>query len=95
MAYNQRWDARIDSNHTELLNQVNAVPTLEVLDLSGVGGGCTDWLIQKKDAGEVTFYLVEIKTEKGKLNDKQVEFHDRFKCHVARNIEDIWEIVGL
>ena len=94
MAYNQRWDAKVDTNHTEIVNQINAVPILEALDLSGVGKGCTDILIQKTTPIRVTLYLVEIKFEKGNLNPKQVEFHERFDCHVARNIEDIWEIVG-
>ena len=91
----KNYRVRQDSNQAEIVNQINAVPTLDALDLSGVGDGCTDIMIQQRLPYETKLYLVEIKTEKGKLNKKQRDFHAIFDCHIARNIEDIWNILGL
>ena len=85
---------QIYANHVELVQFIETIPGCAVLDLSRVGGGCTDILVQRKSAGHYTLFLIEIKTEKGKLNKKQVEFHDKFHCYVARTKEDILRILG-
>lgn len=91
-----RYDARQDANQSFLIRHIERLPRHQVLDLSGVGGGCTDLLVQQKNKfGEVKIFLIEVKTEKGKLNKKQVEFHDKFDCHIVRNLEDLWEVLGI
>jgi len=90
-----RYDARTDSNQAEIVRNINRIPTCKVIDLSGVGGGCPDILIQQKVAGVVRFHLVELKVGKGELNPKQVIFHDDHYCHTARSRDDIWKILDL
>lgn len=93
---NKRYDARTDKNQTMIVRHINALPRHEVIDLSGVGGGCTDLLVQQKDKfGGVKFYLIEIKFEKGKLNKLQVAFHERFECHIVRNLDELWQVLGV
>ncbi len=84
-----RLKARHDSNHTEVCKAFQKLGAA-VLDLSHVGGGCPDILICIKNA----LALVEIKSEKGKLNPLQAKFHDSWPGHVwvVRDLEDV-EIV--
>ena len=96
MAGNKRYDARTDANQSELVRHIERLPRCEVLDLSGVGNGCTDLLVQKKDKyGHPQLFLIEVKTKKGKLNPKQVKFHAKFKCHIVRTVEDLWRVLGI
>lgn len=93
-----------DSNQAYIVSELEKIHGIEVLDLSSLGGGCTDILIQKTTwanlwAGrtnepDVEFFLVEIKTEKGKLNPKQVVFHAKFHCHIARSLVEVFDIIG-
>jgi hypothetical protein len=85
---------RIDKNHVELANFIESIPGCALLDLNRVGGGCTDLLVQRKSAGICKLFLIEIKTKTGKLNPKQIDFHNKFQCHVARTKEDILRILG-
>lgn len=64
-----RFNTRTDANQ---LNIVNGLKKLgySVIDLKRVGGGAPDIIVAKRE--EVYFF--EIKTEKGKLNEKQIAF---------------------
>ncbi len=95
MAYNQRHDAKTDSNHTHIKRHISRIPGMKVIDLSGAGGGVPDLLIQKYHAGKYSFYLIELKTAKGKLNKLQTQFHAEHHCHVARDLNDIWRILDV
>ena len=73
------------------LNQFEIVQTLRdagccVQILSMVGGGCPDILVSR--GGEMI--LCELKSEKGKLNDEQKEWHAKWKAPVviARTVDD-------
>jgi hypothetical protein len=90
----KNYRVRQDSNQSALVKHINKIPGCLWLDLSGVGGGCVDGLIQEYTGGKYRFHLVEIKTEKGKLNKLQREFHAKFHCHIARTVEDIWRLLG-
>ena len=89
----KNYRVRQDSNQSELVKHINRIPGCKVIDLSGVGGGCPDICIQQYTGGKYRLHLVEIKTAKGKLNQKQLDFHAEFHCHIARNVEDIWRIL--
>ena len=86
---------KIDDNHVEIVNFIESIPSCAVLDLNRVGGGCTDLLVQYKRAGICKLFLIEIKTEKGKLNPKQIDFHKKFECHIARTTDDVLHILGI
>ena len=91
----KNYRVRQDSNQSELVAHISRIFGCKVIDLSGVAGGVPDILIQQYIGGKYRFHLVEIKTEKGKLNKKQKDFHAEFHCHIARNVEDIWQILDL
>ena len=91
----KRYGARTDKNQSVIVKHINRLPNCRVIDLSGVAGGCPDILIQQSFPDRVRFHLVEIKTDKGKLNKKQVKFHAEHHCHIAKTVEDVWSILGL
>ena len=98
MAYNQRWDARTDDNHTDVLAPLKDIPTLSVCDLRGAGGGVPDALI----GYDAVNYLFEIKRNdvppsQSKLNPRQVEWHDGWwgQVTVVRTTDEILEVLGL
>ena len=71
-------EAHRDANHTEIVNALQGIGCV-VQDLSGVGGGCPD--IMWSLSGNMG--LMEIKSDKGKLRDDQVGWHERWKGRVA------------
>ena len=91
----KRWDAKTDENQADLVRFMESIPGISVLDLSGVGDGCTDLLVQQYAAGEYKLHLMEVKTQDGKLRGKQVEFHAKWYCHIIRTEQDILDILGL
>ena len=83
---------RIDANQPEIVKALKAAGC-SVLDLHEVGKGCPDLLVgwQGQDL------LVEIKTEDGKLEPVQVDFHRdwRGRCIVARSAAEVFAALGL
>lgn len=71
------------------------------LDLSGLSGGCPDWLIARGLLG----FLVEVKTEANRrpskghdergLNPRQQDFLElwRGKFYIITSLEEAWRIV--
>ena len=88
-----QYNKRTDANQSAMVKHISRIPGCRVIDLSGVGRGCPDILIQQYTGGVYRMHLVEIKTDKGKLNKLQERFHDEHHCHVARNLNDIWKIL--
>lgn len=70
--------ARTDANQSEIVKALRATGC-SVVDLSSVGMGCPDIMVGRNG---VTV-LMEIKTEKGKLNSIQVEWHKCWKGAAA------------
>ena len=81
---------RADENQQEIVKALRELG-VSVLVLSQVGGGCPDLLIgwRKKN------YLLEIKTENGKLRKSQVEFFDTWKGRVfiVRSVNEALELL--
>ena len=69
---------RTDANHKDICAALRKIGAL-VTDLSRVGGGVPDLLV----AFRGRFYVLEIKTDKGKLNDLQAAWHAKHEgCYV-------------
>ena len=82
---------RADDNQKEIVDTLRDIG-VSVLVLSQVGGGCPDLLIgwRKKN------YLLEIKTENGKLRKSQIEFFDTWKGRVfiVRSIGEAIDLIN-
>lgn len=91
------YHAKSDANQPAIvkaLRQCGASVTV----LSAVGDGCPDLLVGiKSPAGEPGNYLLEVKTETGKLNDMQIDWHGRWKGQVAvvRTALEALQVIGL
>ena len=98
MGYNKRYDARTDQNHASLLKNIRTIPRVTVCDLGGTGSGCPDVMLGFMGCN----YLLEIKRpdvvpSASKLNDMQVEWHDKWTGQVAivRTFDDVLKVLGL
>ncbi|MFN3562796.1 MAG: restriction endonuclease [Chloroherpetonaceae bacterium] len=79
-----RFAKRTDSNHREIANALRALG-FKVKNTSHGGDASLDMIVMK---GE-TSYFVEVKTEKGKLRQKQAEFIiNNENAVVVRSVDD-------
>mgnify|MGYP000856665067 CR=1 FL=1 len=71
-----RYNKKKDANQNPIV-QILIQSGYSVQDMSAIGGGLTDLLVGGVDRrdGQRKNWLVEIKTEKGKLNPLQQEWH--------------------
>lgn len=67
-----------DENHKTIVNLFKK-QGCSVLDLAAVGRGCPDILVGYN--GQTM--LVEIKSKRGRLNEKQLQFQERWKGNLA------------
>jgi len=84
-----RRDARTDKNQSEIVRGLKEACRSVVL-LHRVGGGVPDLLVGFKGK----MWLLEVKIEKGKLNDLQQDFFDTWRGPrpvVVRNLDDALE----
>lgn len=70
-----------------------------VFDASAVGGGFTDLVvggIDRRD-GQRKNWIMEVKTDKGKLNSRQKEWHETWRgpVDVIHSLDDALVIVGV
>lgn len=79
----------VDANQREVVQAFERLGC-KVLDLTRVGGGCCDLLVTP---GMSDLYLVEVKTEAGRLNKKQHEFHDTWPCWIVVTVDDVVSLV--
>lgn len=87
------WAKRIDKNHTEIVQELR-LRGYAVLDLHEVGKGCPDLLISTAR----DMWLVEIKSEKGQLNEKEIGWMLKWKGKpviVARSAAEVITKIGL
>ena len=89
--------SKVDSNHARIL-RVFQQAGCEVLDLHTVGDGCPDVLIYKRGVPSpgraVGFWLVEIKSARGKFTPQQQAFHRRWPVQVVRSEAEALALVG-
>lgn len=98
-AVTRRRAARIDANQNPIARALVAVG-YSVLDLHLVGGGVPDVLVAGTDrrTGMKRMWLMEIKTDKGKVEKNQTEWHEAWRgppVHVVRSVEEAYAIVGV
>ena len=73
----QSYRARVDRNEAEIIKALRAIKC-SVVRLAAVGRGVPDLLVSK--AGRTL--LIEVKTQKGKLNELQEKFVSEWKGEV-------------
>jgi len=83
---------RTDANQAEIIRALTRAGC-SVQDLSMVGQGCPDILVGRAERN----YLMEIKTNDGKLNKKQKRWHSLWSGEksVVRTVEEAFNAVGL
>jgi hypothetical protein len=90
--------ARRDTNHAQIARALEDLG-YSVLDLSRVGEGCPDILVGGIDraTGQRTAWLMEIKTERGKLRPGQEAFRAAWRGPIAtvRTVDEAFRVVGL
>ena len=70
-----RLKARVDNTHAEIREVFRGEFNFSWLDLHTVGAGCPDGILGCPPGVNV---LVECKSPRGRLTDRQVEFHSRW-----------------
>ena len=86
-----RYNRRKDSNQNDIVEALEQAGCA-VADMSTAGDGFTDLLVTR--AG--VHYLVEIKTDSGKLNPLQEAFHVKHApVHTVRTVAEAFQAVGL
>lgn len=82
---------RVDGNHAAIVAALRRVGC-NVLDLSRVGGGCPDLLVQSG----VALVLLEVKTARGRQTADQLHFEALgWPVQVVRSIEEAFQAMGL
>ena len=86
-----RWNAQTDANQPEIVEVLRRVGA-KVKPLHRVGGGCPDILVGFRGV----LYLMEIKTDKGKLNELEQKFYDTWDGYVwiVRTPEQALKLIG-
>ena len=84
--------ARVDENQKSIVDALRRVGAT-VQHLHMVGGGCPDLLVGFKSEN----YLLEVKKPKGKTNDLQNEWHDKWHgfTFVVRSVEEALDAIGV
>jgi hypothetical protein len=85
---------RPDDNHNDIVRTIKQIPGLDVIDLRDIGiKGVPDILIGYRGKN----YLVEIKTNTGRMSPEQAEHHHNWpgQTSVAWSIEAVLRIIGL
>jgi Holliday junction resolvase len=83
---------RVDQNHREIVRALRQVPGVTVHSLHEMGNGCPDLIVGYRGLS----VLVEVKTEKGKLNAMQEDWHRRWTGSpvvIIRNDQDIETLI--
>ena len=83
---------RTDKNHLCITNSLRQIGC-SVQDLSTVGNGCPDIIVGFRGKN----YFLEIKSEKGKLNKRQIRYHKHWQGQVAtiKSFEDALDVLGV
>lgn len=87
-----RRNARIDTNHKIIADALRGVGA-SVVSLAPMGRGVPDLLVGFRGVN----YLLEIKTDKGKLTADQSAFIDTYngRVHIVRTIDEAYSVIGV
>lgn len=85
--------ARTDSNQAEIVAALRGVGC-GVVDTSRLGRGFPDLIVTRAGRG---VFLIEVKSEKGKLNERQKQWHAEWKGQVSvvHSVEEALRVVGI
>jgi len=89
-----RWDAKSDTNQQEIIDGLRAVGC-SVFDLHRLGQGLPDLLVGVTRNGIAKNYLLEVKTEHGRLTKAEREFFDTWRGQrtIVHSIEEALSVV--
>lgn len=81
---------KTDKNQQEIMDALRKVGA-SVSSLHTVGCGIPDLLVGYRGRN----YLIEVKTDKGKITPAQIEFHGswRGEVHIVRSVDDAIRVV--
>jgi len=87
---------RTDANQSEIVAALRQAGCA-VVDASRLGKGFPDLIVSRAGLKPGQAFLLEVKTEKGKLNALQRKWHSEWKGQVAvvRCVDDALRAVGL
>ena len=85
-----RYARKVDSNQAAIVAALRWAGC-DVTVMSAVGHGMSDLLVTRAGLN----YLIETKTEKGKLTTAQIKFHAKHNVHIVRSRIQALEAVGL
>lgn len=87
-----RWAASRDANEPEIIRALESVGAT-VTHLDAGKGGIPDLLVGFRGVN----YLLEVKTERGKLRPVQAEWHAlwRGQVTVVRSVVEAWAAIGV
>jgi len=77
-----RFTCKLDDNHEEIVNALKKIGC-SVYDASRAGEGFPDLVVGRVTGGIPCSYLLEVKSEHGKLNKKQSLFKTNWKGSYA------------
>lgn len=84
---------RVDSNQREIVQALREIPGVTVTCTHEVGKGFPDIVVGYRGVN----YLVEVKTQKGKLIPSEAAWHARWRGQVAvvRTVEEAYRLIGV
>ena len=86
-----RYNRRKDSNQNEIVLALEKAGCA-VTDMSTAGEGFPDLIVSRAEV----HYLVEVKSDFGKVNQLQVDFHTKhYPVYIVRSVDEALRVVGL
>lgn len=90
--------AKVDRNQAEIVAALRKVGC-SVLSLSAIGNGCPDLLVsyRQRSSKSNRTLLMEIKRQKGKLNEQQEDFRSKWigELCVVRSVDEALLVLGI
>lgn len=91
---------RVDANQRAIVSELS-VCGLHVTDIHAVGRGAPDLVVvgHRRQTGQTEALFVELKTAKGKLTEREIDWHNEFPSDgpllIARSAEDVLRWFGM
>jgi hypothetical protein len=90
-----RKHGKVDGNHAEIVAALRRTGA-QVVSLAPIGQGCPDLLVGRADGdGRPRNYLLEVKTDTGKLTPDEQEFFSNWpgQVRIVRCVEDALKVI--
>jgi hypothetical protein len=88
-----RYGGPRDANQSDIVKTLEQIPGLKVFDLGAVGDDFPDIIIGYKGVN----YLVELKTERGRVSAGQDTFNKEWtgQTDICRSLDEILELISV